>query len=94
MADDDIAKPGKINYEAFDRFTVAHFGVGVALGLARAPWWLIIVGALGWELLERPLKRKVPKMFPHSTQDTASNAIVDASAVIAGAALVKAVVRR
>lgn len=87
---DETAKPGEINGDAFDRFTLAHFGAGAVLGLLGAPWWMVIAGALGWELLERPLKRNVPEMFPHSSQDTAQNAIVDAGAVIAGAALVKA----
>jgi hypothetical protein len=91
---DDVAKPGEINGDAFDRFTLAHLGAGAVLGLLGAPWWMVVVGALGWELLERPLKRRAPGMFPHSSQDTAQNAIVDAGAVLAGAAIVKAMVRR
>jgi hypothetical protein len=86
---DDVAKPGEINYNAVDRFTFAHLGAGVGLGLLRVPLWAVVAIALGWELLEGPLKRKVPEVFPHSSQDTAQNAIVDASAVILGSVLVK-----
>lgn len=91
---DRIARPGEINGDAFDRFTLAHLGAGVAMGALRVPMWLVVVLALGWELAERPLKRKFPGAFPHSSQDTAQNAIVDAAAVIGGATFVQLLVMR
>lgn len=84
---DDTAKPGEINGDALDRFTLLHFGAGAALGAVGAPWWAVVTVAIGWELLERPLKRKAPELFPHSSQDTVPNAVVepirDAGALIA-----------
>ena len=83
------AKPGEINYDALDRFTLGHFSVGVILGLARVtPGWAAAV-AIGWEFIERPLKDMYPEVFPHSTQDTARNAAVDALAMLAGYGLIR-----
>lgn len=79
-----MALPGQINGDAFDRFTLAHFGVGVALGMIRAPWWVTLPMAIGWELVENKLKDRWPEVFPHATHDTAANAIVDALAMMTG----------
>lgn len=78
------ALPGTINGNMFDRFTVAHAGVGVAYGLVGMPFWLAAVLAVGWEFAERPLKNEFPEFFPHSSQDTIANATVDSIAVIGG----------
>lgn len=83
------ALPGEINGDAFDRFTLAHAGVGVALGLLRVPWWAAVGFALAWEIAERPLKDNLPGVFPNATQDTVPNAITDAAAVVAGWALLR-----
>jgi hypothetical protein len=79
--------------KAVDPGTFAYFGVGVALGYLRVPWWIVIAGALGWELLERPLRRKMPKVFTHSEQDTAANAVVDVSALLFGSVLARWIVK-
>ncbi len=78
------ARPGEINGSAFDRFTVGHAAVGVILGLVRVPWWVALGTAVGWEIIERPLKRHVPQMFPHATQDSLPNALVDVAAMVLG----------
>ena len=78
------AVAGEINYPAVDRFTAAHYAWGVILGAARLPWWGAAIFAVGWEFVERPLKRAMPKAFPHSTQDTIANATGDAIAMMAG----------
>lgn len=78
------ASPGQINYPPFDQFTAAHFVVGMALnalGLSRTQ---AAVVSVGWELVERPLKRELPSIFPHSTQDTLPNMIGDAIAMYLG----------
>ncbi len=84
---DEIARPGEVNAVPFDRFTLAHFGAGVALGVVGAPWWVVIGGALSWELLERPLKRTFPGLFPNPSQDTTTNAVTDVAAALTGAGL-------
>ena len=89
---DVIAKPGEINGDAVDRFTLAHLAAGAVLGGLRVPLLIVVAVALGWELVERPLKRNYPKAFPHASQDTAQNAIVDAAAVIAGAVFMRKMV--
>lgn len=78
------ARPGEINFPAVDRFTLAHLGVGVLLGLIGLRWWAAAGTAIGWELIERPLKRRIPELFPHSTQDTLANAATDATAMMVG----------
>lgn len=79
-----------INTDPVDRFTAGHAAVGVIMGLARVPWWAAIGIAIGWELVETPLKRAVPRAFPHASPDSATNATFDALAMIAGWAAIKA----
>lgn len=79
-----VALPGSINGDALDRFTIAHGALGFAMGVLGAPGWAAVSWALGWELLERVLKDRIPRAFPNATQDTAPNAILDAGAVIGG----------
>lgn len=78
------ARPGEINYPAIDRFTLAHYAWGVILGASRFPLWGALAFAVGWEIIERPLKRRLPRIFPHGTQDTVPNMIGDASAMLLG----------
>lgn len=88
------ALPGEINGDAFDRFTVGHAAVGVIMGLARAPWWAAIGVAIGWELIENPLKDRFPRVFPHATHDRFVNAATDAAAMVAGWAAIRALPNR
>ena len=78
------ARRGEINGDAVDRFTLAHGAAGVLLGLGRVPWWAALGLAVGWELAERPLKRAVPRIFPHASQDSLANATCDVLAVMLG----------
>lgn len=78
------AVAGEINGEAFDRYTLLHFGVGLVFGLAGAPAFASSLVAIGWELIERPLKDAFPVAFPVSTQDTAVNSLVDSGAMMLG----------
>lgn len=73
-----------INANAIDRFTFVHAAVGGVCGASGLPFPLVAFGAVGWELVERPLKDRFPNMFPHSTQDTTVNALFDALAVMGG----------
>lgn len=84
LGQDRIARPGEVNHAFMDRFTLAHYAWGVILGASRAPWWLVPIVAIGWEVVERPLKRQFPRAFPHATQDTWPNMIGDAGAMISG----------
>jgi hypothetical protein len=79
-----VALPGEINGDAIDRFTLAHFGVGVALGLLGAPTWVAAGWAVGWEIVEDRLKDALPRLFPNATHDTKENALTDAAAVLLG----------
>jgi hypothetical protein len=78
------AEPGEINWPPFDRFTLGHLAVGIMLGLIRMPWWGAGTFAVGWEIVERPMKDNFPGLFPHATQDTLPNAVVDAAAMMVG----------
>jgi hypothetical protein len=78
------ASTGEINGDAIDRFTIGHVAVGTLMGLGRIPWWGALTVAVGWEVLERGLKDSVPAAFPSATQDTTSNAVFDAMAMMLG----------
>lgn len=78
------AKDGEVNYDLFDRYTVAHFAAGIGLGVARLKWWQALIFAVGWEIVETPLKRAIPGVFPYSSEDTLRNAAGDAIGMMAG----------
>lgn len=88
------SQPGEINYEAIDRFTIPHASAGVVLGAARLPFWAVALIAVGWELVERPLKDAAPSLFPRRSQDSAVNATFDALAMIGGWALWRYVINQ
>jgi hypothetical protein len=78
------SRPGEVNHGMFDRYALAHGAVGVGLGVARAKWWQALAFTVAWELVESPLKRRFPRAFPYSSEDTMRNAIGDSIAVMAG----------
>ncbi len=78
------ARPGEVNYPVVDRFTLVHAGFGALLSILGASRGQALAMAIGWELLERPLKRSMPQIFPDSTQDTIPNMIGDAIATELG----------
>jgi len=78
------ALPGEINYDPLDRFTFAHAASGAAMGLFRLPWWVALMTAVSWDLIERALKAGFPGWFPHYTQDTAQHVACDAAAWMLG----------
>lgn len=73
-----------INQRPVDRFTLAHLVGGFIAGELGAPPAVAVAVAVGWELLERPLKRAAPGAFPNPSQDSLSNAAVDAAAFLGG----------
>lgn len=78
------ARATEINGAPIDRFTLAHVAVGAVYGMVGLKFPTVAFMAIGWELIERPLKRSAPGVFPNATQDTAPNAILDAGATMAG----------
>jgi hypothetical protein len=83
------AQPGEINHDVVDRYTLGHVAAGLLFGLGRVPWWAALALAVGWELVERPLKDQYPHAFPYSSQDTVANAVGDIVAVMAGWGVIK-----
>ena len=67
-----------------DVFTLGHLATGGALALMGVGPVGAAAFAIGWELLERPLKDALPEIFPHASQDVAVNALWDAAAVMGG----------
>ena len=78
------ARNGEVNYSLFDRYTVAHYATGIGLGVMRLKWWQALLFSIGWEIIETPLKRAVPGVFPYSSEDTLVNAIGDTIGMMAG----------
>lgn len=84
MADLPHASVGHVDYHTIDRFTPAHAAVGFVMGVLRAPWWLAVSSAVGWEVVEGRIKEARPDLFYQPTLDTPENAVVDAAAWILG----------
>lgn len=80
-----------VNKEAVDAFTLAHIAFGALLGIIGVPWWVAAGFAVGWELLERPMKATTPQMFPVSSQDSFANAAFDAVGMFGGWAAARGV---
>lgn len=78
------AQRGQLNYEFFDRFTWIHLGIGGVYGFIGLPGWAALVLAIGWEVIESPLKYHVPLLFPGATADTWMNIVGDIAAVVLG----------
>lgn len=78
------ARPGEANHAFADRFTLAHAAIGAVYGLLALPLLAALGLALAWELVENPLKRVLPRVFPHPTKDTLLNALGDVLAVLSG----------
>lgn len=78
------ALPGEINHDPLDRFTFAHAASGAVMGLFRLPWWVALLTAVAWDMIERPLKAGFPQWFPHYTQDTPQHVVCDAAAWMIG----------
>lgn len=68
-----------------DRWTGGHAAVGVLYGsLTTMPWWTVLGLAIAWEVVENPIKDRVPRFFPDAKHDTYPNAAMDAAAVMLG----------
>ncbi|HUR26967.1 MAG TPA: hypothetical protein VM509_02165 [Planctomycetota bacterium] len=83
------ARPGEVNYHFVDRFTLVHASIGVAYALLGLGFAATVVLAIGWELVENPMKAYLPRLFPHASKDTLRNAVGDTIAVVAGWALTR-----
>jgi hypothetical protein len=83
-----------INKHAIDRYTSAHFGVGVLAGGLDIPWWGTLLGSVLWETVESPLKDLMPTAFPYSSHDTLLNASADTLAVMAGWGMARLALRQ
>lgn len=78
------AKYGEINFGFTDRFTIAHFLIGIVYGFFGLNFGAAIFLAALWELLENPAKAYLPIVFPHASMDTFSNMLGDCLAVLSG----------
>lgn len=79
-----MAQPGQVNYHWTDRFTLAHFLIGVGYAFFGFNFYITFFLAVFWEFIENPLKKYCHFIFPHSTADTLRNIIGDIIAVMFG----------
>lgn len=82
-----------VNQAPIDRFTLGHFAVGIGLAAAGASPSTALVMAIGWELIEGPLKVRTPAVFPNPSPDSPANASLDAAAMMLGWYLAAEVLR-
>ena len=83
-----------INTAPLDRFTAAHAAMGIAAAAMGVPLPAVLVIAVGWEVLEQPLKRKFPGRFPNPNPDSTKNAVWDINATVIGYAAGETMRRR
>ena len=72
------------NRELFDRFTLFHFATGAFMAMRGYEPETAIAVAVGFEVLERPLKSTFPDAFPNPEQDTLINSTGDVLATAVG----------
>ncbi len=70
-----------------DIWTGAHAAVGVFYGALGFPWQYALGAAALWEVVENPLKDRLPQVFPDACHDALANAVADVAAVMVGYAL-------
>lgn len=78
-----------VNKNIVDRYTYGHFGVGMFIGAWNAPEWLAVLIAVGYEIIEHPIKQKLSNIFPTKTDESFKNAAMDAVTMYAGYKIVK-----
>ena len=71
-----------------DRYTIGHAAIGGVYGALGLPWHTALLLVIGWEVIENPLKDRIPELFPDSCHDTIENAVADAAASMVVWALV------
>lgn len=78
------ARPGEINGDLFDRFSLVHGtagGIAHRIGLSFPATMAL---AIAFEFAERRMKRAAPRLFPNPTQDSPTNAFGDVIATAVG----------
>ena len=74
-----------INQAPVDRYTLSHAALGLILGAWRVPLPWVIAAAVGYELIEGPLKDTAPEgFFPYASKDSFVNSAGDALATVGG----------
>ncbi len=79
-----FARPGEVNYDLFDRFTLAHVAWGVIMERFGAKATTATAIGIGWELVEDGLKDVLPQAFPFRSKDSFDNRVGDVIGVLAG----------
>lgn len=78
------ARRGEPNYAVVDGYTLYHLSVGAFLGMAGVGPLTALGVTILWEVIEDPLKSRLPDWFPVETYDTLANQIGDSLAFMGG----------
>jgi hypothetical protein len=73
-----------VNHAFLDAMSLVHLGVGVGFRLFRVRWWLTLLIAVAWEVVEHVLKIRHPQMFVFPSQDSLANSTGDVLCAMAG----------
>ena len=82
------SRPGEINAVFLDRYSILHAASGAFLAARDVPAVGTFLLATTFELVELPLKKHIPIVFPVPTYDTKANAMRDVLAAMVGWGLV------
>lgn len=89
-----LAAPNAANGRPFDRFSLLHFAGGAVMGMLDFRPAPALAAAIGWDVLERPLKDFFPQFFPVATQDSPRHVMCDVACVMTGYTVIQALGHR
>jgi len=74
-----------------DKYTLGHMAWGAILAAIGVPFWGAAMLSVAFEIVENPLKKHIPFIFPEPILDSIGNQVMDTVGVLAGWSLAKSV---
>jgi len=82
-----------------DQFTILHFLSGIIwyIGFRSMPMlnniFVVLIVAIGWEIVEPMAKDWNPDIFPNPSKDSTKNKVFDVAAMVGGWALAMVIIK-
>ncbi len=74
-----------------DVYTIGHLAWGAILASIGVPFWGAFAASVVFEIVENPMKKHIPQLFPETVLDPPGNQVMDTVGVLAGWALIRGV---
>lgn len=72
-----------------DKYTLGHMAWGAVLATVGIPFWGAFVASVVFEMIENPMKKHIPFIFPEPIPDPIGNQVMDTIGVLTGWAIVR-----